>query len=78
VSSSEAPSAYQSRKYVVVMFGGQADGCPLSHCPMHAHGPYTETEARDVAERSPLWMLAHVLTLGSDNDACLRDARHRP
>lgn len=62
------------RNYIVVVFGaGPADGwCQLSHCPMHAHGPYTEDEADRVAASMPEWMQPHILTLAGDTDACLR------
>lgn len=66
-----------TRDRIVVTFGtGPADGwCTLSHCPMHAHGPYTQEEAEGVAERLPAWMQPHILTIASDNDACLRVAQ---
>lgn len=61
---------------IVVVFGGQIEGCPLSHCPMHAHGPYDEVEAREIVRQLPTWMQAHILTLNNNSDACLIDARH--
>lgn len=61
------------RDRVVVVFGGPSpDWCELSHCPMHAHGPYTREEAREVCDRLPEWMQPHILTIDSDDDACLR------
>lgn len=63
------------RDCVVVLFGGgpAVDGyCTLSHCPMHAHGPYTREEAEQVAEKVPSWMQPHILTVASEDDACLR------
>jgi hypothetical protein len=63
-----------SRPYVVVAFGsGGAPGhCNLSHCPMHAHGPYTREEAVQAVERLPEWMQPHILQVSSNDDACLR------
>lgn len=68
----------EDRDRVVVVFGiGGADGwCELSHCPMHAHGPYTEAEAREAADRMPQWMQPHILIIDAHNDACLRGERH--
>lgn len=59
------------RDRIVVVFGSPADGwCELSHCPMHAHGPYTREEAEGVAERMPAWMQPHILMLET-LDACV-------
>lgn len=62
------------RDHVVVVFGvsGAESHCDLSHCPMHAHGPYTREEAVQAAERMPEWMQPHILSLAHNGDACLR------
>lgn len=51
--------------HVVVVFGaGPAkEWCELSHCPMYAHGPFSEAEAKQVAGELPGWMQPHVLRL---------------
>jgi hypothetical protein len=54
--------------HVVVVFGGPADGCDLSHCPMYVHGPYTRLEAIEVMRQLPEWQKPHHLTLGRDDD----------
>ncbi len=66
-------SAEPVRDHIVVVFGGGASGwCELSHCPMHAHGPYTFSQAHAVAAELPSWMQPHVIGIASDLDACLR------
>lgn len=57
----------------MVIFGGQSEGCELSRCPMHAHGPFvTHEQAQLVAAALPEWMLPHILPL-QGGDACLGD-----
>ena len=70
----DEPNTQPVREHIVVVFGAApADGwCELNRCPMHAHGPYTGDEARQVADGLPEWMQPHILTLAKDGDACLR------
>jgi hypothetical protein len=51
--------------YVVVTFGGPADGwCSLNHCPMEAFGPFTQAaEAEAKAQEMPEWTQPHILLL---------------
>lgn len=51
--------------YVVVLFGGSADGwCDLNRCPMYAIGPYlTSEDAHAAAEDQPAWTQPHILRL---------------
>jgi len=55
----------EQKDHVVVVFGaGPAPGwCELSHCPMHAHGPYTAARAREVCDSLPEWQQPHILVL---------------
>lgn len=53
--------------YVVVVFGGPADGwCDLNRCPMYAVGPFdTSEQAHAACEGFPEWQMPHVLRVKS-------------
>lgn len=53
--------------YVVVIFGGAAEGwCDLEHCPMGVIGPFeTNDRAQQEAAQFPAEFRAHVLMLST-------------
>lgn len=67
-----------TRDRVVVLFSSGpdlADRCDLSHCPMSAHGLFTQAEAELFVENTPGWMQAHVLRVEDVTDRAVSTQR---
>jgi hypothetical protein len=58
------------RWVVVLMTGGECEAYPYHghQCVMDVLGPYTQEEARAIADAKPAWTRPHVMILQHDGD----------